>query len=221
MTANTQAFTGQAKLSDMTTEWNRLQFAIRSVMNGMATTTLVQVKAVEGDTVDVQPMVAQIDGAGNAVPHGTIHNIPIWRLQGGVSGVIVIPVVGDIGLAVFSSTDISGVKRAKKPTTPGSRRRFDWADGIYLGGVLNAMPTQFIRLDETGVTITAGDGLPVTINAPGGVVVTAPTASFSGDVAVTGKITSGAGSTFNGIAFDAHKHTGVQTGGGTSGGPTA
>lgn len=207
MTANTQAYTGQAKLSDMTTEWNRMQFAIRSIMNGMATAQLVQVKAISGDTVDIQPMVAQLDGAGNAVPHGTIHNIPIWRLQGGTSGVIVVPAVGDIGLAVFASSDISGVKRAKQPTTPGSRRRFDWADGIYLGGLLNAEPTQFIRMDDAGITITAGSGLPVTINA--------------NEVVVSGKITTGAGSTFNGIPFDSHRHTGIQTGTGTSGGPTS
>lgn len=217
MAANEQAYTGFAGLHDVNSEWNRLQFAIRSVMNQMATTTLVQVKAVtataSGFTVDVQPMVAQVDGAGNAVPHGIIHALPVWRVQGGVSAVIVAPAVGDIGLAVFASTDISGVKRSGAPTTPGSARRFDWADGIYLGGVLNAAPTQFVRMDDAGVTITSAAGLPVTINAPGGAFV-------NGDLAVSGSITSGPGSTFDGIGFDDHKHTGVTTGGGTSGGPT-
>lgn len=207
MAANTQAYSSFATPDTQTSEWNRLQFAIRSILNQQATATLVLVLAVEADSVDVQPMVAQVDGAGNAVPHGTIHNMPIWRLQGGTSGVIVTPAVGDIGLALFASSDISGVKRAKKPTTPGSSRRFDWADGIYLGGVLNAAPTQFIKMDETGITLTAGAGLPVTINAD--------------TVAVSGKVTTGAGSTFNGIPFDSHHHTGIQTGGGTSGGPTS
>lgn len=223
MPANEQAYTGFAGLQDVNGEWNRLQFAIRSVMAGMATTTIVLVKAVtataDGFTVDVQPMVAQVDGAGNAVPHGTIHALPVWRVQGGNSAVVVEPAVGDIGIAVFASTDISGVKRAGKPTTPGSARRFDWADGIYFGGVLNAAPTQFIRLDGDGVTITAAEGLPVTVNAPGGLVVNAPTAEFSGDVAVTGSVTTGAGSTFDGIAFDSHTHSGVTTGGGNSGPP--
>lgn len=224
MTANQQAYTGFAGLGDVNSEWNRLQFAIRSVMNQMATTTLVLVKAVReeggGFAVDVQPMVAQVDGAGNAVPHGIIHAMPVWRVQGGNSGVIIKPAVGDIGVAIFASTDISGVKRSGAPTTPGSARRFDWSDGIYLGGVLMAPPTQFVRLDEEGVTITAADGLPVTINAPGGLVVNAPTASFSQDVAVTGDMTTGPGSTFNGKSFDSHTHSGVQTGSGNSGPPT-
>lgn len=224
MTANEQAYTGFAGLGDVNSEWNRLQFAIRSVMNQMATTTLVLVKAVraEGDgfAVDVQPMVAQVDGAGNAVPHGIIHAMPVWRVQGGNSAVIVKPAVGDIGVAIFASTDISGVKRSGAPTTPGSARRFDWADGVYLGGLLMAAPTQFLRMDEEGVTITAADGLPVTINAPGGLVVNAPTASFSADVAVTGDMTTGPGSTFNGKSFDSHTHSGVTTGSGNSGPPT-
>lgn len=224
MTANQQAYTGFAGLGDVNSEWNRLQFAIRSVMNQIATTTLVLVKAVReegaGFAVDVQPMVAQVDGAGNAVPHGVIHAMPVWRVQGGNSAVIVKPSVGDVGVAVFASTDISGVKRSGAPTTPGSARRFDWADGIYLGGLLMAAPTQFLRMDEKGVTITAADGLPVTINAPGGLVVNAPTSSFSADVAVTGDMTTGPGSTFNGKSFDSHTHSGVTTGSGNSGPPT-
>jgi len=218
MTANQQAYTTFGSLPDTTSEFNRMAFVVRSIMSQQATTTLVIVRAVEGDTVDVQPMVAQVDGAGNAVDHGIIHGLPVWRLQGGNSAVIVVPAVGDIGLAVFASTDISNVKRAKGPTTPGSFRRFDWADGIYLGGLLNVEPTQFLRMDDSGVTITAADGQPVTINADS-VVINADTVTMSGDLVVTGSITGGAGSTFGGKAFDGHLHSGVTTGGGNSGPP--
>lgn len=211
MAANEQAYTTFGSLPDTTSEFNRMDFVVRSILAQQATTTLVIVRAVEGDTVDVQPMVAQVDGAGNAVEHGIIHGLPVWRLQGGNSAVVVQPVVGDIGLAVFASTDISNVKRAKEPTTPGSFRRFDWSDGIYLGGLLNAAPVQSIRMDAAGISITAAPGLPVTINAD--------TVSMSGDLAVTGSITSGPGSTFGGKAFDTHQHSGVTTGGGTSGPP--
>ena len=217
--ADEQAYTGHAALSDITGEYSRLEFVVQSILAKSATTTLVIVRAVDDDKVDVQPMVSQLDGAGNAVDHGIIHGLPVWRLQGGNSAVIVKPAVGDIGLAVFASTDISNVKRKKAPTTPGSFRRFDWSDGIYLGGLLNAEPTQFIRMDETGITITAGDSLPVTINAPGGLTIDTPTAEFSGDIAVTGDLTTGPGSTFNGKSFDSHQHSGVTTGGGTSGPP--
>lgn len=209
--ANQQAYTGFAGLADGNSEWNRLQFAIRMMQNKQATATLVLVKAVGDGTVDVQPMVAQTDGAGNAVPHGTIHGLPVWRLQGGASAVVVVPAVGDIGLAVFAHSDISAVKRAKAPTTPGSARKFDWSDGVYLGGVLNAEPTQFIRMDDDGITITAAAGQPVTINAD--------SVTMSGTLDVTGAITSGAGSTFGGKAFDTHKHSGVTAGAANTGNP--
>lgn len=218
MAANQQAYTTFGTLPDTTDEFNRMSFVVRSIMAQQATTTLVIVRAVEDGTVDVQPMVAQVDGAGNAVDHGIIHGLPVWRLQGGNSAVIVTPAVGDIGLAVFASTDISNVKRAKEPTTPGSFRRFDWSDGIYLGGLLNAEPTQLIRMDDSGITITVADGQPLTINADT-VTITADTVSMSGDLDVTGSISSGAGSTFGGKAFDTHKHSGVTTGGGQTGNP--
>ena len=232
MSGNEQAYTGFGGLQDANSEWNRLNFAMRQILGQMATTTLALVMAVREDAdgfhVDVQPMVAQVDGAGNAVPHGNVHNLPVWRLQGGTCGVIIPPVVGDIGLVVFASTDISGVKRAKKPTTPGSARRFDWADGIYLGGLLMAAPTSFVRLDEEGVTITAADGLPVTINAPGGLTINAPgqtvaidaqTTAVMGDMTLTGDLTTGPGSTFNGKSFDTHTHSGVSAGTANSGPP--
>lgn len=218
MTANEQAYTTFGSLPDTTSEFNRMAFVVRSIMSQQATTTLVIVQAVDGDTVDVQPMVAQVDGAGNAVDHGIIHGLPVWRLQGGNSAVIVVPAVGDIGLAVFASTDISNVKRAKEPTTPGSFRRFDWADGIYLGGILNAAAVQSLRMDDEGVTITAAPGLPVTFNADS-VTINAETVSMSGDLSVAGKITTGPGSTFNGKSFDSHTHGGVTAGSGTSGPP--
>lgn len=216
--AGPDTFTTFGTALDTTTEHGRTAFVVRSIMSQQATTTLVIVRAVEDDTVDVQPMVAQVDGAGNAVDHGIIHGLPVWRLQGGNSAVIVVPTVGDIGLAVFASTDISNVKRAKEPTTPGSFRRFDWSDGIYLGGLLNAAAEQFIRMDDEGVTITAAPGLPVTFNADS-VAINADTVSMSGDLVVTGSITGGAGSTFGGKAFDTHKHGGITTGGGVSGNP--
>ncbi len=211
MAANEQAYTSHGSLADTTSEFNRMAFVVRSIMAQQATTTLVIVRAVDGESVDVQPMVAQVDGAGNAVDHGIIHGLPVWRLQGGNSAVIVEPAIGDIGLAVFASTDISNVKRAKEPTTPGSFRRFDWSDGVYLGGLLNAAPTQFVRMDAAGITIQTAEGLPVTIQAD--------SVSMSGDLAVTGAITSGPGSTFDGVAFDDHVHGGVTTGSGQSGPP--
>lgn len=209
MGPSSNAFVGHADLRDVGSEYARLSFLVRAVQGEQATMALVQIKAVRaagGDyEVDVQPMVHQVDGAGNAVPHGTIHGLPVWRLQGGNSAVVVKPAVGDIGMALFAQSDISGVKRAKKPTTPGSARKFDWADGVYMGGVLNAAPTQKIVMDENGITLTPLTGTRVKVD---------------GKLEVAGEVVADGEGTFNSHTVGNHKHGGVTIGTGVSGLPT-
>lgn len=166
------ALSGQARIPSGNSEYNELDFVVRQIVAGMATSQPVTVRAVGVGTVDVQPMVAQIDGDGNATLHGVIHNLPVVRLQGGGNAFIVDPVVGDIGLAVFASHDISSVKANRAPSNPGSRRRFDWADGVYVGGLLNGLPAQFVRVAGDGVyvespMVTVAHSLVVTDAATG------------------------------------------------------
>lgn len=195
MSDDKQGYAGIAQPASGATEYDRISFVARQIANKMATTTLVTVMAVGDGTVDVQPMVAQLDGAGNATPHGTIHNIPVWRLQAGTSAIIIDPVVGDIGLALFCQSDISSIKKTKKPGNPGSRRKFDWSDGIYLGGVLNAVPTQTIEMSDT-------DGVVITSAMP---------------IKLVGAVEISETLTVAGKDFATHTHGGVTTGGGTSG----
>lgn len=165
-----QVHTGFGDLKYAQDDMSLSSFIAKQMVNGMATATLVQVKAVHTDTVDVQPMVNQIDGAGTGIPHGVIHGLPFFSLRAGAAEIRAKPVVGDIGIALFCHSDISSVKETKKPANPGSRRRFDWGDGIYLGGVLGAAPT--VRLDIGG----------------GGIYVT-------GSIDVTGSVSVGTGAT--------------------------
>ena len=105
--------------------------------------------------VDVQPLVNQVDGFGSAIPQGRLHNIPYLRMQGGVNAIILDPQVGDIGVCVFSDRDISSVKTTKARANPGSRRRFDVADGLYLGGMLNGAPSQYIEFAPDRINIVS------------------------------------------------------------------
>ncbi|HEY6019615.1 MAG TPA: oxidoreductase [Candidatus Paceibacterota bacterium] len=141
--------------------FNAIQFIVRQMMNRASIAALVQIKKVTNaggvspvGYVDVVPLVGQVDGYGQEIPHGILHGLPYFRLQGGANAVIIDPVVGDIGIAVFSDVDISVAKTTKKSAVPGSRRRFDMADGMYLGGVLNAAPTSYIQFQGGNITIT-------------------------------------------------------------------
>lgn len=215
-----RGYPGLMTLPDSAGELNVLRFLITQALGRIASATLVEVKGVSpppAQTVDIQILVNQVDGAGNATPHGIIYGIPYVRLQGGANAVIIDPVVGDIGLAVFASRDISSVKANKGQANPGSRRMFDYADGIYVGGLLNGTPTQYVEFTPTGINVVS----------PTQVTVQAPAIELDGAVHITGAVTGDDAATFvgevtaDGIPLSTHKHAGVTTGGGTSGTPVA
>lgn len=165
------SFPGQRNFPDDTSAFNAVTFLVRMLLGEIATATLVQVVAVHGPTgvspdygsVDIQPLVNQIDANGTPTPHGVVHGLPYCRLQGGSSAVVLDPTVGDVGIAVFASRDVSSVKaniaagNAPEPpiANPGSRRRFDMADGLYIGGVLNVAPSQYVYFLPDGGGIYA------------------------------------------------------------------
>ena len=202
-----------AGFQDQTTfgsEFNALVFRINQTIAGKHTAALVQVKAVTNlggvspvGFVDILPLVNQVDGAGNQTVHGTIGHTPYLRLQGGSNAVILDPQVGDVGLAIFCDRDNSIVIATKAQSNPGSGRKFDMADGVYIGGLLNGTPVQYVQFNATGITINtpnkvtviAGGDIDATaggnINAvaSGSANVTAPTIALTGNTTVTGNFT--------------------------------
>ena len=190
-------YAGFASPNDQAGGVNAQALLIERMLAQTHTAMLVRVAAVSsaddgGGRVDVQPLVHQVDGAGQIVPHGTVHGLPYIRLQGGTSAFIVNPVTGDIGLAVFASRDISTVKATGQASPPGSGRRNSMSDGIYLGGLLNGTPTQTVKMDTDGITLTSPTA--VTINAPK-LIINADTVTHDG---------VNVGST--------HRHSGVRAG---------
>jgi hypothetical protein len=152
--------------------FNNISFVIQQAISKLQTATLVEILSCTNDGgvspfgfVDVQPMVSQVDGASNLIPLPIIYGLPYARLQGGSSAIILDPQIGDIGVAVFASRDLSKVKATQSQAGPGSGRQFDLADGMYLGGLLNAAPTQYLQFNSSGVTVVS----------PNNVTVTAPT----------------------------------------------
>lgn len=187
---------GQADPTTFTDPFNAISFLVNQAMNGNWTVTLGQVKSVTGGgvsgpaTVNVQPMVNMVDGYGNATPHGIINNLPAFRLQGGTNGIVVDPVVGDIGIVAFASRDISSVIKNKAPANPGSLRTFDPADGIYIGGLLGAELKQYLSFTDTGVNLVDSFGNSYA-STSSGVTVTDVTGNVistgSGGIALTPK----------------------------------
>lgn len=193
---------------------------------------VVEVMAVRGVApnlvVDVLPLVAEVKSDGGGMIQGSqIFNIPVWRLQRGNSAVIMNPVAGDIGMIAICDNDTSVVRANRKESVPGSKRTHSRSDAIYLGGILNGQPTQFIEFADGAINITTPNPVNVTcskatIVAPDGVEITAPLAHFSGNITADGNITDNAGTQSASLKslrdkYDSHKHqvTGVQSGSST------
>jgi hypothetical protein len=246
--ANESGF-GQQDPSDSVGETNPLLFMIWQQISKISTIKIVQVKAVDTDakTVDVQPMVNQLDGDNRSTPHGTILGIPYWAWQFGKNKISADPVVGDIGIMACADRDISAVKATKAVSNPGSDNRFAAADGIYFGGVLNGDPDQEIKFTDTGMElhdknsnslVTSSTGWaftgPVVFNQTvdvkgvatlegalqlGGSIENVSGGLYVGDIHVGGTVTGDTDVVAGGISGKNHKHGGVQTGGGNTAGP--
>lgn len=227
-----QELFGQQSASTAASDYNTLRFIIEQRLMRIVTCALVKVVAVTNNggitpvgTVDVQPLVNQLTGDGTAVPHATIYRLPYMRLQGGANAVILDPQVGDIGMAGFCYRDISKVKATKAQANPGSSRTFNWSDGLYFGGFLNGVPTQYVAFASGGITVVSPTKITlqaptVEIDASSELHVVSPTSEFSGSIHTPGTITGDTDVVADGKSGATHTHGGVQSGGSNTGPPT-
>ena len=158
----------------------------------------VQVVAVDlaAKTVDVKPLVTQLAADDKPIDHSIIHGLPYYRYQAGAAALILDPVVGDKGLCIYAQNDVSGVQASGKEAPPTSYRKFDYADGCFIGCVqaISPVPTTYIKMIDGEIDIVA------------------TTIKMNGAVVMTGTVTSNSKNISN-----THTHGGVQSGSGTSG----
>ncbi len=222
---------------DTSAEANTQQFLMRTFLMSKAFITLGVVTAVNeaGDVLSVKPMVEGFSGAGDLIPNAEIHGVPVWRLQRGESAVIMPPVVGDIGMLAICDRDISAIKTSKKPSLPGSNRTHSYTDAIYLGGVLNAKPSQYVKFSDAGIDVVSPldinvNGRNVAINASSKASVNSPVIELNGAV-TQGKGNNGGNAVFGGsvtatgevqgkgVNLSTHVHGGVESGNSKTQGP--
>ena len=216
--------------------YNALNFVIEKATNKIATAIPVKVMAVnaggsEAATgyVDVLPLVAFIGGDGNSIEPVTLYHLPYSRVQGGIAALVIDPVIGDIGLAVFAHSDSSTVTQGTaEPQQPGSKRHHSMSDGFYIGGFLNQAPSCYLELmqDNTavlnatgGVTINGNTTINGNATINGDVTVNGNFSVVGGNSTMTGSLTTQGDVVSGGISVQSHVHSGVQTGGGTTGQP--
>ena len=172
-----EGYFGQAGTNDDVRLSALVGFLVQQHLAHTRTMALVKVVAVKGGgpggappTVDVQPLVKQMDGVGGSKSHGTIYGLPTHRLQAGTAGFVADPEVGDVGLVHVADRDISSVKaNGGGEANPGSFRRHDLADGVYHGMVLKtAALDRYIQFNTSGVKIVGKQGSTIEIRDDGG-----------------------------------------------------
>ena len=240
---------GQQNYNTDSSPYNASEFQIQQALRKINTAEPVRVTGVnpgkvgKAGTVTVQPIVNLVTGTGEGMAQSALFSLPYLRIQGGENAVIVDPKPGDVGLAVYAMRDTEQMKQGDgAECNPGSARCYSKGDGFYLGGFLNKTPKRYIWIEDDGITMDDGEGGKLelkggklTISAPNGIETTSSvethntpaltmgsggaTATMNANMTVNGTITSTGDQTAGGISQMSHVHTGVESGGSTTGGP--
>lgn len=190
------------------------EMIINNLIGKMGTVTICKIVKVKGGgtgavgMVDILPMVLQMDAGGNIYENAVIYNVPYFRYQGGANAVIIDPKPGDIGVCLVCTRDISRVKRTKKPAAPDSHRKFDWSDSLYIGGILNGAPAQYIHFLESGIDVVSTGvitmkGTEIVLDAP-----VRTTATMQAALDITDNTASGNSQTMASmrVIYNGHTH---------------
>ena len=186
---------------------------------------IVQSVDFETMTVEVQPTiqgtVEDENGAVQSVNLPLLVDVPIvFPSAGGF--LITLPIaVGDEVLVVFASRCIDAWWQSGGINRPMEARMHDLSDGFAIPGPRSQLKLPGGAISSTGAQIRNDAGTSyVEIAADGKIKLVTPSeVDITGNLVVSGSI-SGASVTAGGIGLTTHKHTGVTTGGGVSGGPT-
>jgi hypothetical protein len=212
-----------------------LRMALESYASQLWTALPASVVSVNlaAQTVSVQPSIqgSVADPSGNVrlVNLPVLVDVPlVWPKAGGFA--LTFPVAaGDEVLVVFSSRCIDSWWQSGGIGAPAEARMHDLSDGFAILAP-TSQPKKLSNVSSTNVQLRnyAGDTLveitpdgKANITGASEINLTAPVINLTGTMNLNGQMTQSGGSmTIGGVTFGTHKHTGVQTGGGTSGGPT-
>ena len=222
-----QIVKGQQDFNTDASPYNAENFHIRQEINKINTAEPATVGSVSGGgvaksgIVSDTPIVNLVTGTGEGMKQSPLFTIPYFRYQGGENAFIVDPKPGDIGLNVYAMRDTEAMKEGDgSPCNPGSARRYSKGDGFFFSSFLGKEPRRYVMIDDEGITLDDGAGGRIelkagklTIAAPNGVAIDTPETTLTGQVRAEGNMTAGQ------ISMQGHRHTGVEAGPDTSGGP--
>ena len=185
----------------------------------------------------VQPLIAYVTTANQQVKRAPVGSVPVLTLGGG-GFVMSFPLKpGDLGWIKANDRDLSTFWQNLGPAAPPSQRQKTFEDAMFIPDVMMKGVT-IADEDADAVVLQSLDGSvrialmsdTIKMTAPN-IILDTPlttitgeiqagtnpsysrTATFNGTITTTGDVVAGS------ISLDTHVHTGVQPGGGDTGGP--
>lgn len=224
--------------------WNDPEETLRVAWDGFraglwtATPGIVQSFDAVQLTVSVQPAIEGIvrkqDGSSEAVALPLLQDVPVLFPRGGNCTLTFPVAAGDECLVIFSARCIDAWWQSGGVQIPMEPRMHDLSDGFALVGPFS-QATKIANVSTSTVQLRSDDGSTyveldpsgqiVNVVAPGGMNITAPVVSITGAVTVTREVTAqGIIASTNdvkvgAISLKTHKHSGVASGGSTTGLP--
>lgn len=198
----------------------------------------------------VVPLVKVLTTDNRQITRAQVASVPVFQYGAGGVVLSLNLKPGDLGWIKANDRDISIVMQAYADNAPNTLRKHSFQDAMFYPDVMHGIATvgedatnavlqtldgncrvaiwpDRVKLSAGALSITIG---PTLIEVKGQVKFDDPvemvqTLKVDGASTLTGAVTASTSiatplATIGGIAFTTHKHTGITTGSGTSGGPT-
>lgn len=189
---------------------------------------------------NVVPLVKVLTTDGRQIGRAQIASVPVLQL--GAGGVVLSLNLkpGDLGWIKANDRDISLVVQSYSENAPNTLRKHSFQDAVFIPDVMHGITTigedaenavlqtldgsvrvalwpDRVKLSAGALSVTVG---PAAIDVVGPVNFHDPVHALQ-TLKVDGHTDLDGGAKIGGLEFGTHKHTGVQSGGATSGGPTS
>lgn len=168
----------------------------------------------------VLPLVKLLTTDGRQVGRAQIASVPVMQFGGGNVVLSFNLAAGDLGWVKANDRDISLILQAYTENAPNTLRKHSFQDAVFIPDVMRGVT--IAAEDAAHAVLQTLDGTVRVALWPDRVKLTAGANSLtigpsSNDF--VGHVNMPDGATINSITFGTHTHGGVQTGGGSTGGP--
>ncbi len=238
-------FNSSKELSSDLSGTDMIEFSNTKLLHDINTIILAKIIDVEIPTkrLVVKSLINGVDTHDQPIDPPQIYDVPYCAQRGGNAGIITNYKIGDTVVVGFCQRQIDITKSTMSQSTPNLTRFHALNDAVVLSHWSNNEPAVYIKITDDGIEIetlnkplnisTTGNinmmANNITMNATTKFTVNSPDIELNGNTKIDGNLSIGnttinstgisntGGTLIDNVQFLLHTHSGVTTGGGTSG----